>query len=119
MCPRSARRTRAAACSAGCAKTYRPLAGRCEDFRGAHMVATLFYVDTVPETGSLAILDGDEGFHAATVRRIRPGEQRGLADGAGKFAHCEVERAGRGGLRARVLRRWSVEPGRPAVTVVQ
>ena len=83
------------------------------------MVATLFYVDTVPDTGSLAILDGDEGFHAATVRRIRPGEQLVLGDGAGELAHCEVEHAGRDGLRARVLRRWSVEPGRPAVTVVQ
>ena len=83
------------------------------------MVATLFYVDTLPDTGSLAVVDGDEGFHAATVRRIRPGEQLVLGDGAGELAHCEVEHAGRDGLRARVLRRWSVEPGRPAVTVVQ
>lgn len=83
------------------------------------MVATLFYVDAVPEIGSLAVLDGDEGFHAATVRRIRPGEQLVLGDGAGELAHCEVEHAGRDGLRARVLRRWSVEPARPAVTVVQ
>jgi 16S rRNA (uracil1498-N3)-methyltransferase len=83
------------------------------------MVATLFYVDAVPDIGSLAVVDGDEGFHAATVRRIRPGEQLVLGDGAGELAHCEVEHAGRDGLRARVLRRWSVEPGRPAVTVVQ
>lgn len=83
------------------------------------MAATLFYVDTLPDTGSLAVLDGDEGFHAATVRRIRPGELLVLGDGAGELAHCEVEHAGRDGVRARVLRRWSVEPGRPAVTVVQ
>ena len=83
------------------------------------MVATLFYVDALPDTGSLAVVDGDEGFHAATVRRIRIGEQLVLGDGAGELAHCEVEHAGRDGLRARVLRRWSVEPGRPAVTVVQ
>src|ERR1700759_5577144 len=83
------------------------------------MVATLFYVDTVPDTRSLVLLGGAEGFHVPTVRRIRPGEQLVLGDGAGELAHCEVEHAGRDGLRARVLRRWSVEPGRPAVTVVQ
>ncbi|BBZ70858.1 16S rRNA (uracil(1498)-N(3))-methyltransferase [Mycobacterium paraseoulense] len=83
------------------------------------MVATLFYVDALPDVGSLAVLEGDEGFHAATVRRIRPGEQLALGDGAGGLAHCEVEHAGRDGLRARVLKRWSVAPARPAVTVVQ
>ncbi|OBB94262.1 16S rRNA (uracil(1498)-N(3))-methyltransferase [Mycobacterium sp. 852002-40037_SCH5390672] len=83
------------------------------------MVATLFYLDDLPEPGSLAVLGGDEGFHAATVRRIRPGEQLVLGDGAGALAHCEVEHAGRDGLRARVLERWSVAPGFPRVTVVQ
>ena len=47
------------------------------------MVATLFYVDALPDTGALAVVGGDEGFHAATVRRIRPGEQLVLGDGAG------------------------------------
>ncbi|MCV7125138.1 16S rRNA (uracil(1498)-N(3))-methyltransferase [Mycobacterium lacus] len=83
------------------------------------MAATLFYVDTLPDAGALAVVDGDEGFHAATVRRIRPGERLVLGDGAGGMAHCLVEYAGRDGLRARVLGRWSVTPGRPAVTVVQ
>jgi 16S rRNA (uracil1498-N3)-methyltransferase len=83
------------------------------------MVATLFYVDALPDTGALAVVDGDEGFHAATVRRIRPGERLVLGDGAGGLARCEVERAGRDGLYARVLGRWCVPPARPAVTVVQ
>lgn len=83
------------------------------------MVATLFYLDALPDTGSLAVLGGDEGFHAATVRRIRPGEQLVLGDGAGALAHCEVEHAGRDGLQARVLQCWSVAPGSPRVTVVQ
>lgn len=83
------------------------------------MVAMLFYVDTLPDTGAVAVVDGDEGFHAATVRRIRPGEQLVLGDGVGRLARCVVEQAGRGGLRARVLRRWSVPPVRPPVTVVQ
>jgi len=83
------------------------------------MVATLFYVDALPDTGGLAIVDGDEGFHAATVRRIRPGEELVLGDGAGGLARCVVEQAGREGLRARALERWSVAPGRPPITVVQ
>jgi 16S rRNA (uracil1498-N3)-methyltransferase len=83
------------------------------------MVATLFYVDALPDTGALAVVGGDEGFHAATVRRIRPGERLVLGDGAGTLARCEVEQAGRDGLRARVLERWNVAPGGPAVTVVQ
>src|ERR1700730_9917425 len=83
------------------------------------MVATLFYVDALPDTGELAVVDGEEGFHAATVRRIRPGEHLVLGDGAGALAHCLVERAGRDGLPARVLARWSGAPGRPPVTVVQ
>jgi len=83
------------------------------------MVATLFYIDALPDTGALAVVDGDDGFHAATVRRIPPGEQLVLGDGAGGLARCVVERAGRDGLHARVLERWSVAPGQPSVTVVQ
>ncbi|MBW0014381.1 16S rRNA (uracil(1498)-N(3))-methyltransferase [Mycobacterium sp.] len=83
------------------------------------MVATLFYVDALPDAGALAVVEGDEGFHAATVRRIRAGERLVLGDGSGGLAGCEVERAGRDGLHARVLERWTVAPGRPAVTVVQ
>src|SRR6516225_220199 len=83
------------------------------------MVATLFYVEALPDPGELAVVGGDEGFHAATVRRIRPGERLVLGDGAGGLARCEVEHAGRDGLRARVLRRWRVAPGQPPVTVVQ
>jgi 16S rRNA (uracil1498-N3)-methyltransferase len=79
----------------------------------------LFYIDALPETGDLAVVAGDEGFHAATVRRIRPGEQLILGDGAGGLARCVVEQAGRDGLRARVLHRWRVPPVQPPVTVVQ
>ncbi|MGH3551576.1 MAG: 16S rRNA (uracil(1498)-N(3))-methyltransferase [Mycobacterium sp.] len=79
----------------------------------------LFYIDALPDIGALAVVGGDHGFHAATVRRIRPGEQLVLGDGAGGLARCVVEESGRDGLRARVLGRWNVAPGRPSVTVVQ
>ncbi|MGH3968210.1 MAG: 16S rRNA (uracil(1498)-N(3))-methyltransferase [Mycobacterium sp.] len=79
----------------------------------------LFYVDALPEPGALIVLGGNDGFHAATVRRIRPGEEVLLGDGAGALARCRVEEAGRDGLSARVLGRWNVAPGQPSVTVVQ
>ena len=47
------------------------------------MSRALFYVTALPEVGGLAVVDGDEGFHAANVRRIRPGEELDLGDGAG------------------------------------
>lgn len=79
----------------------------------------LFYVDALPEPGALADVDGQEGFHAARVRRIRPGEQLMLGDGAGGLAHCVVETADRDGLRARVLDRRQVPAPSPPVTVAQ
>src|SRR3954466_11006691 len=79
----------------------------------------LFYLDNVPEVGELAVVDGDEGFHAANVRRIRPGEELDLGDGAGAMAHCVIEDVGKARLTARVLERWTVEPTTPTVTVVQ
>jgi 16S rRNA (uracil1498-N3)-methyltransferase len=83
------------------------------------LTGALFYVDALPAIGAVATVSGDEGFHAATVRRIRPGEQLMLGDGAGELAWCEVEDADRRELRARVLSRWSVGPAAPPVTVVQ
>jgi 16S rRNA (uracil1498-N3)-methyltransferase len=82
-------------------------------------MAGLFYVDVVPDVGAVSSVSGDEGFHAATVRRIRPGEEVTLGDGAGGMARCVVQETGRDGLRARVLERWDVAPARPACTVVQ
>ncbi len=83
------------------------------------MSAALFYVDNLPEVGDLAVVDGDEGFHAATVRRIRAGEELHLGDGLGAMAHCVIEEVAKARLTARVLQRWTVEPATPTVTVVQ
>jgi 16S rRNA (uracil1498-N3)-methyltransferase len=79
----------------------------------------LFYVDALPQIGELAVVDGDEGFHAANVRRIRPGEELDLGDGLGTLAHCVVEDVAKARLTAKVLDRRTVPLPSPSVTVVQ
>lgn len=83
------------------------------------MSRALFYVDALPAVGELAVVDGDEGFHASTVRRIRPGEELDLSDGVGTVAHCIVEDAVKGRLSARVDSVRTVATPTPPVTVVQ
>lgn len=83
------------------------------------MSAPLFYVDELPPAGEVVTVSGEEGFHAATVRRIRPGEHMMVGDGAGELAWCEVVETDRGALRAQVLDRSSVPQASPTVTVVQ
>lgn len=79
----------------------------------------LFYVDHVPQVGGIAVVDGDEGFHAATVRRIRVGERIVLGDGRGELADCVVDQTAKRDLSARVLARRTARPSQPPVTVVQ
>ena len=57
----------------------------------------LFYVDALPTVGELAVVDGDEGFHAANVRRIRPGEELDLGDGAGAWRTASSRTSARAG----------------------
>lgn len=83
------------------------------------MADTLFYTDAVPAVGQTAVVEGDEGFHAATVRRIRPGEVLVLSDGAGALARCEVASATKRGLTATVLERCDAARPVPEVTIVQ
>ncbi|PXX10372.1 16S rRNA (uracil(1498)-N(3))-methyltransferase [Mycolicibacterium moriokaense] len=90
-------------------------------FTNSHGAArrALFYVSALPAVGELAVVDGDEGFHAASVRRIRAGEELDLGDGDGTVSHCLVEDVAKGRLAARVLDRRSVPAPVPTVTVVQ
>lgn len=83
------------------------------------MVATVFYLEQVPEPGSLAVLDGPEGRHAATVRRIRVGESITLSDGRGLLAESEVVAAQRDRLDLTVRDNRRVQPAAPPVTIVQ
>lgn len=83
------------------------------------MSRPLFYVPGLPDHGALVLLDGDEGFHAASVRRIRVGEQIVLGDGSGELADCEVVEVAKKELTARVDARRSVAAPTPRVTVAQ
>lgn len=65
------------------------------------------------------MLDGDEGRHAAVVRRTQPGERVELTDGAGHVAWCVVTSADRSGLICEVESRYDVPPPAPRVVVVQ
>ncbi len=78
----------------------------------------LFIVETVPPPGPF-VLDGPEGRHAATVRRLRVGEQLAVTDGAGSWAAGPVTAVGRDQLTVD-LGAASLDPApQPPVTVVQ
>ncbi|PRZ31389.1 16S rRNA (uracil1498-N3)-methyltransferase [Antricoccus suffuscus] len=79
----------------------------------------VFYIGTIPPGATSLTLDGDEGLHAAKVRRIRVGEQIRIADGAGAFADCAVESVAARTLVARVVRHGADPVRRPTITVVQ
>ncbi|MGW0160483.1 16S rRNA (uracil(1498)-N(3))-methyltransferase [Mycobacterium sp. NPDC003323] len=80
---------------------------------------SLFYVDALAEVGGTVVVDGDEGHHAATVRRTRVGEELDLGDGSGAVAHVVVQDVAKGRLQARVLAVTQVARPTPTVTVVQ
>ncbi|MCE7011629.1 16S rRNA (uracil(1498)-N(3))-methyltransferase [Kibdelosporangium philippinense] len=79
----------------------------------------LFLVDTLPK-GEEFVLDGPEGRHAATVKRLRPGENLTVSDGAGGLATCVVDSpAGKDSLRLRVIGRSDVPAPQPRVVIAQ
>lgn len=62
------------------------------------MTAPLFLIDPPAldgvAVGDVVVLDGAEGRHAATVRRLRVGESLDVADGVGRLARCRVAATG-------------------------
>jgi 16S rRNA (uracil1498-N3)-methyltransferase len=78
----------------------------------------LFLVDALP-AGDRAVLDGPEGRHAATVKRLRPGEGVQLADGRGGLAQAVVAAAGRDAVELTVTGRTRLDPPAPRVVVAQ
>ena len=65
------------------------------------------------------MLDGAEGRHATTVRRLGPGEHVDLTDGAGTMASCVITAARPGVLDLKVLERAYEPAPVPRLTVVQ
>jgi 16S rRNA (uracil1498-N3)-methyltransferase len=65
------------------------------------------------------LLSGAEGRHAATVRRLRPGERADVGDGAGLIAECVVAAHSGRGLELTVRARRAVPRPDPQITVVQ
>ena len=77
----------------------------------------VFLVDSLP-SGAF-VLDGPEGRHAATVRRLRAGEQLLLTDGSGGLARCSVTAVEGSSLRLDVESAWREPEPSPRVIVAQ
>lgn len=83
------------------------------------MTPALFFVERERLGADSVLLDGAEGRHAATVRRLEPGERVDLADGAGLVCECMVEAAGRDELTLSVLKRYELPLPSPRLVAVQ
>ncbi|MFG2311197.1 16S rRNA (uracil(1498)-N(3))-methyltransferase [Streptomyces sp. NPDC048566] len=85
------------------------------------MTAPVFLVEHLRAGGDgHFVLDGAEGRHAVSVKRLRAGEDVVLTDGAGRWADCVV--LGTEGKDRLVVRMDSVAeqpPEQPRITVVQ
>lgn len=82
------------------------------------MTLPVFLVEALPLGGS-AVLDGPEGRHAATVRRLREGEELVLSDGSGAQVRCVVDEVAKDSLRLTVVERWVVPEPTPRVVLAQ
>ncbi|WP_314172322.1 16S rRNA (uracil(1498)-N(3))-methyltransferase [Streptomyces winkii] len=90
------------------------------------MTAPVFLADTAQladaarQNGGTVVIEGPEGRHAVSVRRLRTGEEIVLTDGAGTGAHGTVRAvSGKDRLEVAVTSvRTEAEP-RPRITVVQ
>ena len=83
------------------------------------MQPPVFLADRAALESDVVILSGAEGRHAATVRRLRPGERADVTDGAGLVTECVVAGPAEGGLELIVQARREVPRPDPAITVVQ
>jgi 16S rRNA (uracil1498-N3)-methyltransferase len=87
------------------------------------MTPPLFLLDELPlaerPEHEVLLLTGDEGRHAARVRRIGVGEPVLVGDGRGTVLDCLVAAVRDDGLELRALRRRAVPPPEPRLVVVQ
>lgn len=80
--------------------------------------STATLADAVPGA-TLISLEGAEGRHAASVRRLREGERVDLVDGAGLRASATVAAVGRDRLDLHLVSRTAEPPPQPRIVVVQ
>ncbi|MFE6283531.1 16S rRNA (uracil(1498)-N(3))-methyltransferase [Streptomyces sp. NPDC057877] len=85
------------------------------------MTAPVFVVEELDRVGAELVLDGPEGRHAVSVKRLRPGEEVVLTDGHGRWTEGVVKAAeGKDRLVVSELAAVREEPeARPRITVVQ
>jgi 16S rRNA (uracil1498-N3)-methyltransferase len=79
----------------------------------------VFLADRAALESDVVLLSGAEGRHAATVRRLRPGERADVTDGAGLVTECVVAGPAEGGFELTVQARREVPRPDPGITVVQ
>jgi 16S rRNA (uracil1498-N3)-methyltransferase len=75
--------------------------------------------DPLPALGDRILLEGDDGRHAAVVRRIRPGEMILVGDGRGHGVRGEVREVGRESLVVEVTEQLTQPEPRRRVLAVQ
>jgi len=78
----------------------------------------LFFVEHLP-AGDRVLLDGDEGRHAARVRRVGVGEAVLIADGLGAVADCRVTAVAEDTVELAVVQRRVLTPPDPLLIVAQ
>ncbi len=82
------------------------------------MSPPLFLLDPLPLAGPV-LLDGPEGRHAATVRRLRVGEAVLLADGRGGMAHAVAAAVARDTVELTITSRELLAAPAPRVVLAQ
>ena len=82
------------------------------------MTPPLFLLDRLPALGEFDLV-GDEGRHAARVRRIGRGERVWVSDGLGGVLECDVTGVVPDGLRLAVRAVRTVPQPSPRLVVVQ
>ena len=80
----------------------------------------VFVTSTAALAADAVVVDGDEGRHAAAVKRLRVGEPVSVTDGAGRLVRGRIrEVRGRTSVVVEVLERIEVPAATPVITVVQ
>ena len=83
------------------------------------MTAPLFLVDAADLSGDRVVVTGQEGRHAADVRRLRVGEQVDVGDGRGVLVHGVVAEVAKGRIVVDVTSRDELAQPTPRFVVVQ